>query len=62
MKEEAIKFYKKTLICLRITNIQLKKELKSQIKKELIWVKNRKGSLPKFEPIISIENYTQFKH
>jgi len=61
MKEEAIKFYKKTLICLRITNIQLKKELKSEIKKELIWVKNRKGSLPKFEPIISIENYSQFK-
>lgn len=62
MKEQAIKFYKKTLICLRITSIQLKKEFKSEIKKELIWVKNRKGSPPKFEPIISIENYTQFKH
>ncbi|MGB5913182.1 MAG: methyltransferase domain-containing protein [Promethearchaeia archaeon] len=62
MKEQAIKFYKKTLICLRITSIQLKKDFKSEIKKELIWVKNKKGPLPKFEPIISIENYFQFKH
>ncbi|MFW9946900.1 MAG: methyltransferase domain-containing protein [Candidatus Odinarchaeota archaeon] len=61
MKEQAIKFYKKTLICLRITKIQLKKKFKSIIKKELIWVKNRKGSPPKLEPIISIENYIKFK-
>jgi len=62
IKEQAIKFYKKTLICLRITNIQLKKEFKTNIKKELIWVRNRKDLPPKFEPIISIENYAKFKH
>lgn len=60
-KGEALKFYKKTLICLRVTNILRKKEIKNDIKKEINWLKTKEDKIPKFEPIISIEKYQHSK-
>jgi len=42
---------------LRLKKIQYKDEIKLDIKKELHWIKNKQGSIPKFEPITSIEKY-----
>ena len=55
--EQAIKFYKFTLRFFRLKQFQFRDEIKADIKKELRWVKNRQGEIPKFEPVISIEKY-----
>ena len=55
--EQAIKFYKFTLRFFRLKQFQFRDEMKSDIKKELHWVKNRQGEVPDFEPVISIEKY-----
>jgi len=46
------KVYKKTLRLIKITNVNNKKDLKSQIQDEFNWIKKRKGNKPKFDPII----------
>jgi len=59
LDDQAINFYKLTLRFLRLKKIQFKDEIKRDIKKELHWVRNKQGATPKFEPIISIENYSK---
>jgi len=46
------KVYKKTLRLIKITNVENKQDLKSQIQNELNWIKKRKGNKPKFDPIM----------
>jgi len=55
--DQAIKFFKLTLRFLRSKKIQYKDEIKLDIKKELSWIRNKQGSPPKFEPIISFDQY-----
>ena len=57
LEEQAIKFYKLTLRFLRLKKVEFKNEIKLDIKKELHWVRNKQGSTPKFEPVISLEKY-----
>jgi tetratricopeptide (TPR) repeat protein len=50
--DQSEKVYKKTLRLIKITNVENKQDLKSQIQKEFNWIKKRKGNKPKFDPII----------
>ena len=61
LDDQAIKFYKLTLRFLRLKKIPYKDEIKLDIKKELNWVRSKQGPTPKFEPIISIENYHKIR-
>ena len=48
---QAEKIYKKTLRLLKVTKVNNKKDLKSQIKHELNWIKKRKDVKPTLDPI-----------
>jgi len=57
IEDQAKKFFKFTLRFLVLKKFQFKDEVKSDIKKELHWVKSKQGTIPKFEPIISFERF-----
>lgn len=57
LKNQAIRFYRKTLRFLKFKRFQSKDQIKEEIKRELDWVKNEKDSSPEFKPVMSIEDF-----
>ncbi len=55
MKKQAIRYFKKTIRLLRMTKIENKKKIKTEINKEISWVKNMKYSDLNIGPIISVD-------
>ncbi len=56
-KQKAIRYYKRSLKLLSITKLQSKVQVRKDIKRELDWIKKQKRTLPKLEPIQSLEKY-----
>ena len=57
LKNQAIRYYKKTLRFLKFKKFQSKDQIKKEIKRELGWVKNEKELSPEFKPVMSIEEF-----
>lgn len=57
LKERAIRYYKKTLRCLNLTQVTNKKQIKMDIKGELNSFKTQKVDFLKLEPILTLEKY-----
>ncbi|MCK4381139.1 MAG: hypothetical protein KAW51_08390 [Candidatus Lokiarchaeota archaeon] len=57
LKSDAIKFYRRTLRLLRISDVKNKRAIKKDIDSEISWLKKSKGPIPDFNPIISLDIY-----
>lgn len=57
LKPQALKFYKRTLRLLRISEVKNKKKIKNDINLEINWIKKGKGDILNFKPVISIDKY-----
>ena len=57
LKNQALRYYKRTLRFLKFRKFQSKDQIKKEIKRELAWVKSEKESSPEFKPVMSIEEF-----
>lgn len=57
LKDHAITYYNKAKRFVKFNKVKLKDKIIHEIKGELEWVKNKKGTMPAFKPIISIEDF-----